>query len=243
VSGLFAYPAQGAFVNTRAGELVPPSESLFHVVFAGPIAGTRSFASGSSSRSFFRQRRLDVACPASAASWPGRWLSLAHTTPDFATVAAAVRLSSTVDELKMPQPLRDVGTTTRGGRRVIGIQSQFVHAGHPVIETLYVTASGPPLPVAQVGRSGAIRLTVTFSRWNEAVSVSAPRGRFRFSRPARDMERKSHRHSRSSGVGVASSDIREPSPIRRGAVLMRAAEGGRRERGAALRGAPPLACI
>lgn len=63
--------------------------------------------------------------PSAAAAWAGKWLSLAQSAPDYAAVAAAVRLGSTLDELNMPQPFRDVGTSTQQGRLVVGIGVTF----------------------------------------------------------------------------------------------------------------------
>jgi hypothetical protein len=112
--------------------------------------------------------------PASAAAaWAGKWLSLAKSAPDYPTVSAAVRLGSTLDEVKMPPPFRTLGTSTRHGRRVVGIVSHFEHAGRTVTATLYVDTARS-LPVEQVDRSGGITVTATFSRWNERVSVSPP---------------------------------------------------------------------
>lgn len=111
--------------------------------------------------------------PSAAATWAGRWLSLAQSAPDFSAVAAAVRLGSTLDELKMPQPFRDIGTSTQQGRRVVGIESHFRRAGHAVSETLYIDLARS-LPVEQFARSGGITFQAAFSRWNEAVSVSPP---------------------------------------------------------------------
>lgn len=109
----------------------------------------------------------------SATAWAGKWLSLAHTAPDFAQVAAAVRLVSTLAELSMPPPFRSVGTSTRQGRRVIGIAAHFQRAGHAIDETLYIDLARG-LPFQQVGRSGTTTVSGTFSRWNEPVRVSAP---------------------------------------------------------------------
>lgn len=111
--------------------------------------------------------------PSSATTWAGKWLSLASSAPDYKTVAAAVRLASTLDELKMPRPLRRAGTLTLHGRRLVGIKSRFRRAGHTVSETLYVDVARS-LPVEQVGSSSGIKVKSTFSRWNEPVSVSSP---------------------------------------------------------------------
>jgi hypothetical protein len=111
--------------------------------------------------------------PSAAAAWAGKWLSLAQSAPDYATVAAAVRLGSTLAELKMPPPFRNVGTSTRHGRPVVGIESRFRRAGHAVTETLYIDVARS-LPVEQVGRSSGITVKATFSRWNEPVTVLPP---------------------------------------------------------------------
>lgn len=111
--------------------------------------------------------------PSSATAWAGKWLSLASSAPDYNTVAAAVRLLSTLEELKMPPPYRNAGTLTVDGHRVVGIKSSFRRAGHTVSETLYVDRAHS-LPVEQIGSSSGITVKSTFSRWNEAVSVSSP---------------------------------------------------------------------
>jgi len=108
-----------------------------------------------------------------SSAWAGKWLSLAHSAPDFAAVAAAVRLVSTLAELTMPPPFHSVGTSTRQGHRVVGIASHFQRSGHEITETLYIDLARS-LPVQLVGRSGTTTITGTFSRWNEPVSVSAP---------------------------------------------------------------------
>lgn len=109
-----------------------------------------------------------------AAGYAGRWLLLPHTASGFTTVAAGVRLGSTIDELKMPHALRLTGTTTLGGSRVVGVQTQFSQAGRQVTEQLYVRATGAPLPVEQRTYAGTARVVVAFSGWNEPVHLSAP---------------------------------------------------------------------
>jgi hypothetical protein len=111
--------------------------------------------------------------PSSATAWAGKWLSLASSAPDYKTVAAAVRLLSTIDELKMPPPYRSAGTLTVNGRRLVGVKSSFRRAGHTVSETLYIDTQRS-LPVEQIGSSSGITVKSTFSRWHEAVSVSPP---------------------------------------------------------------------
>lgn len=111
-----------------------------------------------------------------AATYSGKWLSLAHTAPDFHTVAADVRLdSSALDELKMPPSVRIVGGTVVRGQHVTGLRATVHHTGLSGLETLYVRAAGLPLPVEQtVTRNGKLVVDIVFDGWGEPVHVSAP---------------------------------------------------------------------
>jgi uncharacterized OsmC-like protein len=106
-----------------------------------------------------------------------RWLSVAHTTKGFKTVAEAVRLASTLDELKMTAPLQFVAGRSIGGVRTVGIRGNEPAGSLTATATLYVNAGKTPLPVVQVStESNGASDTVTFSRWKERVTVVAPTG-------------------------------------------------------------------
>ncbi|MGH3003911.1 MAG: hypothetical protein ACRDM1_14830 [Gaiellaceae bacterium] len=111
-----------------------------------------------------------------AAARAGKWILVPHTSSAFKTVAAAARLGSAVDELKMPLPLESAGTATVRGQRATGIRSRFSRFGYDVTETLYVRAAGSPLPVEQVGHGANIAFSDVFGDWNEPVDVAAPAG-------------------------------------------------------------------
>jgi hypothetical protein len=111
---------------------------------------------------------------ARAASLAGQWLQIPHTESGYATVAAAVRLKSTLSELVLPRPRLALPETTLDGQRVLGIRSTTTASGQRVTYTLYVRAARPMLPVAEVAHRGATRMSVTFSNWNKPVTVSPP---------------------------------------------------------------------
>ncbi|MFL5954025.1 MAG: hypothetical protein ACJ76I_07940 [Gaiellaceae bacterium] len=111
---------------------------------------------------------------ATAAADAGKWLRLAHTSAGFATVAASVRLASTVSELAMPKPLTAVAATTVAGQQVVGVRARFTVSGQKITETLFVRSSGTPLPVEQLSVTGSIAVRVLFSSWNEPVRLAAP---------------------------------------------------------------------
>jgi hypothetical protein len=111
---------------------------------------------------------------ATAAADAGRWLVVPQR--GFATVAEGVRLASAIDELRLPGPLTLRTRSSIGGIRVVGISGVVSRFGQRYAETVFVRASGLPLPVMEVGHGGGNLLSVRFSRWNERVSVSAPAG-------------------------------------------------------------------
>src|SRR2546421_613656 len=83
------------------------------------------------------------------------------------TVAEAVRLGSTIEELGLMPPLATLGTSTRDGHRVIGIHGRETQGSATGTATLYVEATGSHLPVEETGSEGPIRVSVVFSKWNE----------------------------------------------------------------------------
>jgi hypothetical protein len=114
---------------------------------------------------------------ADAGKYAGRWLSIKPSQARFKPVAEAVRLLSTIGELAMPPPFTVTPPATVAGQPVKGVRASFTRSGQKVVETLYVRASGSPLPVEQVAAAtNGVGLTTTFSRWNEAVRVAAPAG-------------------------------------------------------------------
>ncbi len=104
-----------------------------------------------------------------------RWLSLAHTEKGFKDVAEAVRLGSTLDELKMTAPLQFVPGRSIAGMSTVGIRGKAPQGSLTTGATLYVRAGKTPLPVQQLStESGGGSDSVTFSRWREPVTVVPP---------------------------------------------------------------------
>jgi hypothetical protein len=113
---------------------------------------------------------------AQATKYAGKWVRIPNTSSAFKSVAEAVRLGSTIDELQLSPPFTKLGTSTMQGQRVIGIRGRETQNGITATATLYLRAAGTPLPVAEVATEGAIHVSVIFSKWNERVTVSAPAG-------------------------------------------------------------------
>jgi len=106
-----------------------------------------------------------------AAQIAGSWVAVPTTAKGYATIAEAVELGSAISDLAIPGPVTRLAASTRSGRRVNAARGNITRNGVTVVATLYMRASGAPLPVAQVSRQGSSTATVTFSRWNETVTI------------------------------------------------------------------------
>ena len=104
-----------------------------------------------------------------------KWLSLAHTAPAFKSVAEAVRLGSTLSELKMSAPLQIVPGRTIARTPTVGIRGKLPQGSLTSSATLYVRAGATPLPVEQIStEANGASDVITFDHWKEKVVVVAP---------------------------------------------------------------------
>jgi hypothetical protein len=121
-----------------------------------------------------------------AAEYTNQWISLAKDDPGYAGVAAGLTTASALSQVAIAQPLTLHGLTRKMGQRVLiidGTDRQTPSgATKPVTipVKLYVKASGKPLPVLYSATSVVdghpVSQSVSFSHWQEPVSVSAPVG-------------------------------------------------------------------
>lgn len=110
---------------------------------------------------------------APSATFAGKWVRVPHTDRDYAALAEAVTLPSTIDELRLTEPLAFLPTQTLGGQKVIGIKGKTI-SKQPAQAALYTRAQGAPLPVGQVEVFGNALSRTRFSAWNEPVHVAVP---------------------------------------------------------------------
>lgn len=110
-----------------------------------------------------------------AKSDAGKWLLLTPADSGYATVAAGITISDNMDELRPGGKLALVAPRTISGQRVTGVSGTMTVGGKKVVDTVYARSTGKALPVAEVATRGGQRVTATFSRWNERLSLSAPK--------------------------------------------------------------------
>jgi hypothetical protein len=109
--------------------------------------------------------------PAIAQLIHGKWIKAPTTSKQFRSFAALASVSGIFAEIAAHHgKLVNDGKTTYEGQPVVVIRD--VSDG----SKLYVAATGRPYPVAIVGGQSRQSGTVTFSDWNQPVSLSAPSG-------------------------------------------------------------------
>jgi hypothetical protein len=98
----------------------------------------------------------------------GKWLKAPSNDSDFASLSQLTDLRQLVDQtLANHGTLKKTGTSTVNGQKVVGI-TDTTKGG-----TLYIAATGKPYPI-EISKNGSGGGKISFDRWNEAVTLSAP---------------------------------------------------------------------
>jgi len=116
-----------------------------------------------------------------SSKYAGTWLSFPTSNSALAELVSGLLNSQVSGELQMSGPYTYGTATTVNGQRTVALHG-FVStsSGSKAPVLLYVAATGTPLPLQEVTNPGsaggttAIHGTVTFSKWGEKTSVSAP---------------------------------------------------------------------
>jgi len=111
----------------------------------------------------------------------GQWISLRPGqklgTSSYNDVTAGITLSSVATELQVGSPLSKSAPATVAGQPVIGVQAPAPASdGLPGAKmVLYVTADAALRPVRyELVGGGSTKNTISFSRWGEKLSLTAP---------------------------------------------------------------------
>jgi hypothetical protein len=118
---------------------------------------------------------------AKASKYAGKWMSFPTSNQALSTLVAGLKNSDVADEIQMSGPYTYGTAKTVAGTRALAVRGKVTDgSGDSVPVILYVPALGTPQPLEQVTNPGAsktssdIRGTVTFSRWGEKTTETAP---------------------------------------------------------------------
>ncbi len=113
----------------------------------------------------------------------GRWISVRSGTAGYQRLWDGLEFEMTtgsvLDAVTPAGPLTRTPTKTIDGRLVVGVHGKapaWTGAAPGTTETLYVAATGQPLPVSCQESYRSSQVTTVFSRWGETVRVTAPPG-------------------------------------------------------------------
>jgi len=101
------------------------------------------------------------------------WLSLPSSDPAYNKIAQTLTLGSLLQQVTPTRPLTKLGPATVNGRSVIGVRGQLPGGGSA---TLYISATGSPLPVEEISGPSGGRTTSVFGGWGVSVNVAPPSG-------------------------------------------------------------------
>lgn len=106
----------------------------------------------------------------------GRWVKLVHGNDNYDAVTAAITLSSALKEVVVQPPFSAVPTKVVDGVPSVGIRGHLTAPGSTITASvvLWVATAAPHLPVAYDATAAGLTDSMTFTRWNEAVTVKAP---------------------------------------------------------------------
>jgi hypothetical protein len=99
-----------------------------------------------------------------------KWVSISQGEPNYANLTGGLTLTSLLTQLPAPAGLSKTGIVTIDGQEVVGLRS----ASTAGVSTIYVAATGEPLPVKMIAKANSSTQTVTLSRWGQPVTINAP---------------------------------------------------------------------
>jgi hypothetical protein len=118
---------------------------------------------------------------ASAATYAGKWISIAATDAPYSSITKAVSLEGTLSDLKPTGHLTLTGATTKASQGVVGVKGSLppgAAKGTTGSAVLYVSTSKPTVPIVfdvQQDTSGTKESDIgTFSNWGKPLHLVAP---------------------------------------------------------------------
>ena len=103
----------------------------------------------------------------------GKWLSFPSDDQAHNQISPTLTIGSLLQRITPTGPLTKLARTTVNGQSVIGIRGDLPGGGSG---TLYISATGSPLPVEEVGETSGGDTTSIFSGWGEPVHPTPPSG-------------------------------------------------------------------
>jgi hypothetical protein len=116
--------------------------------------------------------------PAADSRLAHKWIVFRPGDPGYQQIASGMTLGSLLTQIMPAGSLTKTGRTTMDGQAVIGVRGKAPASDQTppgATDTVYIAATGNPLPVACVERVSAAQISAVFSQWGETVTFHKPR--------------------------------------------------------------------
>jgi hypothetical protein len=113
-----------------------------------------------------------------------QWIAIPSGAPDYQTITDGLTVASTMSELAMSSSGLKLGPDrTVDGSNALALEGRTVAtpSAPATPQTLYVAASGRPLPIEAVQTAPVGKATVKILGWNVAIQVGVPSRALKFS--------------------------------------------------------------
>jgi hypothetical protein len=104
----------------------------------------------------------------------GRWIAVPRTSSYFAAYAINLTVASAVEELYLGGTVKALPPTTLDGVSVLAVRETVTSKGNAITETIYIRASGPPLPVEVVLAVNGVTGTIVYGPWGTPPAAKVP---------------------------------------------------------------------
>lgn len=112
---------------------------------------------------------------AGATRYAHQWIVVPASHPAFQPIAAAVTLTSALQEFGVNTGTLSTATGLVGGQKVRGVRATVKVSTGKAVDTLWARDAKLRLPVEEKVTRKGLTVTNTYSKWNEQVVVHTPK--------------------------------------------------------------------
>jgi hypothetical protein len=113
---------------------------------------------------------------AGATRYANKWIVVPASHPAFQPIAAAVTLTSAIQEFGVNTGTLSTAAGLVAGKKVLGVRATVKVSTGKAVDTLWARDGQLRLPVEETITRKGLSVTNTYSNWNERVVVRTPKG-------------------------------------------------------------------
>jgi hypothetical protein len=120
---------------------------------------------------------LDVAFKAAPAQKESNvWIVVPRSSPEFSSLAGGMTVGTAVQQLYIGGTITTLPPTTINGQPVFAVKESTKSDGFAITETVFIKATGAPLPVEVAQDIDGLSATILYGPWGKPPKVKPPKG-------------------------------------------------------------------